>query len=81
MAINYVIGESVYYINLRPARIIINTDDSLETVMTEGYLDGETSLVYSNDLVALVLTTDGVVELSVSVTGEHTSLIAPLSPL
>ncbi len=80
MAINYVIGESVYYINLRPARIIINTDDSLETVMTEGYLDEETSLVYSNDLVALVLTTDGVVELSVSVDGGHTSLIAPISP-
>lgn len=79
MAINLVIGESLYYLNIRPARITINTDDSLATVMTEGYLDNETSITYSDDLLALVLTTDGLIELAVSTANGHISLVAPLA--
>jgi len=80
MAILSVIGESLYYLNIRPARINIKTDDSLATVMTEGYLDGETSLTYSDELLALVETTDGLIELAVSTANDHVSLVAPLNP-
>jgi len=76
--INYVTGETLYYLNFRPCRVIINTDDNLATVMTEGYLDGENTVVYTEDLQALVLTTDGVVTLAISLANSHTSLIAPV---
>lgn len=78
MAILFVIGEGLYYSGIRPARITIRTDDDLATVMTEGYLDGETTLTYSDELLAMVETTEGLVELAVSMANSHVSLIYPL---
>ena len=79
MSIISVNGTTEYWVNIRPSTIYIKTTDDLATVMTTGYLNGETSLTYSNDLMAVVEVTEGLVTLQVSVEGEDTSLIAPVS--
>ena len=79
MAITFVSGETLYYVGLRPARILINTTDDLVTVKTQGYLDGETTLTYTEDLLALVKTNQGLVELQVSLANGHVSLIPLLT--
>lgn len=83
MSIISVNGSVEYWIGNRlisPVFIYINTDDSLATVMTEGYLDEEESLSYDDDLMALVKTTDGLAMLAVSTANEHVSLIMPVAP-
>lgn len=80
MPILSVNGSTEYWVNIRPASIFIKTSDDLATVMTPGYLNGEESLTYSNDLMALVEVTEGLVGLQVSIVGEDTSLIAPVVP-
>ena len=79
MSILAVNGTTEYWVNIRPATIYIKTNDDLATVMTTGYLNGETSLTYSNDLLAVVEVTEGLVSLQVSIVDENTSLIAPVS--
>ena len=79
MSILSVNGTTEYWVNIRPATIYIKTNDDLATVMSTGYLNGETSLTYSNDLLAVVEVTEGLVSLQVSIVGENTSLIAPVS--
>ncbi|CEG60974.1 hypothetical protein [Legionella micdadei] len=64
--------------NIRPCWIYIKTDDSLATVMTQGYLDNETTLNYTDELMALVKVTEGLVILAVSTANNHISLIAPV---
>ncbi len=79
MSLIAVNGSTEYWVNIRPTTIYIKTTDDLATVMTTGYLNGETSLTYSNDLLAVVEVTEGLVSLQVSIVGENTSLIAPVS--
>jgi len=59
-----------------PSQIYINTNDSLATVMSTGYLNGRTDIVFKSTQLALVNTTSGVIPLNVSVSGSTISLIA-----
>lgn len=79
MSLIAVSGSTEYWVNIRPCHIYIKTSDDLATVMTEGYLDSDESLTYSNELMAIVEVTEGLVMLQVSMANDHTSLIAPVS--
>lgn len=84
MAILSVVPSNEYSYPVRPADIFISTSDNLVTVMGLGYLNGSDvtyGITYSNDLIALVLTTDGLSWLSISVDGSNISLVPPLVPL
>ncbi len=75
-SVEYYLAGGAY----RPCTILVNSDDDLATVMTEGYLDGDTTLTYTDDLMALVNTSEGLVWLAISTANKHISLIAPLNP-
>jgi hypothetical protein len=81
MALISVNGSTEYWIpsGIRPCFIYIKTSDNLDTVMTTGYLNEDESLTYSNELMAIVEVTEGLVMLQVSVSGGNTSLIAPVT--
>ena len=68
-----------YYLGYNPCFIYINSTDNLATVTSAGYLTGDTSVNYSNGLMAVVNTTDGLVILAVSVSGDQINLIPPLT--
>ena len=67
-----------YNIGLTPSFLFINTTDTLSTVLTTGYLTGDTTVTYTNNLMAFVTTTDkGAVLLAISVSGSVISLVMP----
>lgn len=70
-----VIGGVEYNVGVVPSLIYIHTTDSLATVTTTGYLTGDTSVSYSNNLMAVVNTTNGMFLLAVVVSGSVISLI------
>ena len=72
-------GGVEYYLGYTPCFIYINTTDSLETVTAPGYLNGDTTVTYSNGILAAVNTTDGLVILAVSISGDQINLIPPLT--
>lgn len=58
-----------------PSTILIDTSDSLATVMASGYLNDASGVNFKNTQMALVNTTDGLIWLQVSVIGNTISLI------
>ncbi len=72
-------GSVEYYLGYNPCFIYIDTTDSLQTVTAPGYLNGDTTVTYSNGILAAVNTTDGLVILAVSVSGDQINLIPPLA--
>jgi hypothetical protein len=64
--------------NATPSIILINTSDPLSTVTTTGYLNGQ-SFNFKNTQMAIVVTTNGLASLAVSINGSNTSLIPLLT--
>lgn len=82
MSIVNVAGSVEYSVNLTPCTLLINTTDSLSTVMGVGYLNGTDTIytvTYVNSQMALVNTSSGLIWLQISIVGANTSLIAPMS--
>lgn len=74
-----------YYYNISPCVVLINTTDSLSSVMATGYLNGTwplgngSNMVLSNAQICAVQTTNGLAWLQVSIVGGNSSLVPPLS--
>lgn len=82
MAIERIIGSVEYNVGVIPSTVLVNTTDTLATVMGVGYLNGtdETwGITWSSSLLCLVTCSDTTpVWLAVSIDGSsNVSLIAP----
>ena len=84
MSLLNVAGSVEYGVGLIPSTLLIQTSDTISTVMGTGYLNGSDEtfgIIYANTLMALVTTSDlqTPVWLAVSISGSDVSLIAPSS--
>lgn len=80
MALIYALPSVEYNVGLRPAWIIVNTTDTLATVMSTGYLNGTGApyITWTADLMCLVTTSDKTpVWLAVTIVGSDVVLVAP----
>ena len=82
MSIVNVSGSVEYSVGLNPCTVLVDTTDSIATVMGTGYLNSvsaDYNVTVTNKTMCLVNTTDGLIWLQASISGENTSLIYPKS--
>lgn len=83
MAILNVLTSQTGLIGVTPSPVYINTNDTIATVTTAGYLNKAVAegFSFSNFNIALVYTTDGLCGwYQISISGTNTSLISTVSP-
>lgn len=83
MSILSLVTSPAGVVGVVPAVIYINTDDSIATVLTAGFLNSYAAShpgVLNNNEMALVSTTDGVAWLEVAITGTTYSLVEAVNP-